>query len=72
MTAIPLIPRKLILPKPDREAVRLSPDGTRLAWRGGRCEPIGTDFQDSSLPVRAGAEAVPELAQTLAAISPAV
>ncbi len=72
MTDIPLLPRKLLLGKPDRETVRLSPDGTQVAWLGGRCEPIGTDFQGSSLQVRAGAEAVPELAQALAAISPAV
>jgi dipeptidyl aminopeptidase/acylaminoacyl peptidase len=39
-------------------------------WLGGRCEPIGTDLQGSSLQVRAGAGALPELAAALAAVNP--
>jgi len=34
---------------------------------GGRCEPVGGDFQGSSLTVPAGAEEVPGLAEALAA-----
>lgn len=34
---------------------------------GGRCEPVGSDFQGSSLTVPAGAEEVPGLVEALAA-----
>jgi dipeptidyl aminopeptidase/acylaminoacyl peptidase len=39
-------------------------------YLGGSCEPIGTDFEDSSVTVAAGAEFVPAIAAALAARRP--
>jgi hypothetical protein len=69
-TDIPLIPREVLFGNPDKAMPKVSHDGKQLAFLaevlGGRFEPLGRDFEGSSITVPTGAHHVPGLSEHLA------